>query len=116
MTVHRLELTEPTRRGWSWPATRRYLLARVLRVPVRHFASVAREHDQFRASCICGWDGARHPHQGAAFSEAHVHTRYVSTLVDDPATAAPLPRDSQSFPKHAERSNEGHPDGRSHRP
>jgi hypothetical protein len=87
VTVHGLKLAEPMRRGWSWPAARRYLLARVL--PVRHLASVAREHDQFRAACVCGWDGEWHPHQGAAFSEAHVHTKHVYTAIHDPTATAP---------------------------
>jgi hypothetical protein len=66
---------------WSWPVARRYLIARVLRAPVRHLASVSDEQDWFRASCLCGWHGDWHGHQGAAFSEAHVHTRYVQTLI-----------------------------------
>jgi hypothetical protein len=80
--LHRVDA--PRQREFSWPSARRYLIARVLRAPVRHLASVTRERDRFRASCICGWDSGWHPHQGAAFSDAHVHTRYVQTVIFEP--------------------------------
>jgi hypothetical protein len=75
------------RQAFSWPAARRYLFARVLRVPVRHLASLSREADQFQARCVCGWQGEWHGHPGAAFSAAHVHTRYVQTVISQPEAA-----------------------------
>jgi hypothetical protein len=75
----------------SWPKRRCYLPLRWLRAPVRHLASVRREDYRFIAGCICGWQGAFSDHQGPAFAEAHVHTRYVETKVDVPK----IPEDDQ---------------------
>jgi hypothetical protein len=68
----------------SWPKRRRYLPLRWLRTPVRHLASVRREDDRFIADCICGWQSSIRDHQGPAFADAHVHTRYVDTMIDVP--------------------------------
>jgi hypothetical protein len=69
--------------GWSWPARRQFALARLRRVAVRHLASVSRQAEQYRASCVCGWhaEGASHP--GSAFAAAHVHTRHVTGVITD---------------------------------
>jgi hypothetical protein len=65
----------------AWQPRRRYLVARVLRTPVRHLASVIHHRDVFQAGCVCGWHGAWHAHQGDAFAEAHVHTHYINAAV-----------------------------------
>jgi hypothetical protein len=67
-----------------WPARRRFFVARLLRVPTRHLASVSAEGTWFRAACVCGWQGDPHDHPGTAFSQAHVHTRYVDGVVKVP--------------------------------
>jgi hypothetical protein len=67
-----------------WPQARRYFLARLLRVPARHLASVATVDDRYVPHCVCGWQGASHGHRGGAFAEAHVHTRHVQTHVEEP--------------------------------
>jgi hypothetical protein len=72
----------------SWHPRRRYLVARVLRAPVRHLVSVVHHRDVFQASCVCGWQGAWHAHHGDAFAQAHVHTRYVDAVIRDSAHAA----------------------------
>jgi hypothetical protein len=51
---------------------------------MRHLASVTHEGDRFQPSCVCGWQGCWHHHQGAAFADAHVHTRYVQTVIVEP--------------------------------
>jgi hypothetical protein len=71
----------------SWPAARRYLLARVLRVPARHLASLSESTDGFVTTCICGWRSNTHSHRADALVEAHVHTRYVQP-VPNPKTEA----------------------------
>jgi hypothetical protein len=69
------------REAVSWQPGRRYLVARVLRTPVRHHASVTRHRDLFQAACPCGWQGTWQAHQGDAFAEAHLHTRYINAAV-----------------------------------
>lgn len=81
-TGHGLDVPRPS--GLPWPKARRFLLARVLRVPARHLASVSREEGLYLPACVCGWSGDRHRHPGAAFSEAHVHTQYLRTVIDEP--------------------------------
>lgn len=82
------ELRSPLVRGTSlpamrdsWPRRRRYLLARMLRMPTRHLASVVEARGRFEACCVCGWHGGKHAHQGDAFAAAHVHTRYVDAVL-----------------------------------
>jgi hypothetical protein len=69
-------------RAVGWQSRRRFLVARVLRAPVRHLASVTRHRDLFQAACVCGWQGAWRAHQGDAFAEAHLHTRYINAAVE----------------------------------
>jgi hypothetical protein len=65
----------------AWPERRRFFLARVLRTPMRHLASVTEDRGGFHAACVCGWRGDRHSHQGDAFADAHIHTRHVHGVI-----------------------------------